>query len=26
MMALIGFSRKFVGGGLSPEDKKEALE
>ena len=25
-MALIGFSRKFVGGGLSPEDKKEALE
>lgn len=25
-MALIGFSRKFVGGGLSPEDKREALE
>ena len=25
-MALIGIPRKFVGGGLSPEDKKEALE
>jgi uncharacterized hydrophobic protein (TIGR00341 family) len=25
-MALRGFSRKFVGGGLSSEDKKEALE
>jgi len=25
-MALSSFSRKFVGGGLSPEDRKEALE
>ncbi|MFV9616744.1 MAG: TIGR00341 family protein [Gammaproteobacteria bacterium] len=25
-MALKSFSRKFVGGGLSPEDRKEALE
>ena len=25
-MPLSGFSIKFVGGGLSPEDKKEALE